>query len=320
MVDNLKEYLRNVVELESSIYMQEMTLDSAKKLVVLNKIIPPKLAREKSNVEKIEKPKNVIPSNEKNVWLFVICVAIAMMVMGIVLHAITGDDISIILVIGFIFFAGGVKRLKYVKHEQSRYELKLAQYYEELEIARKKDEEYEEHYKKMLSTAMDKYYEEVEIAKQNYSIASNQLSDLEQPLLDTKNALLELYNMDIIFPKYRNIIAMSTIYEYFASGRVSTLEGPDGAYNLYESELRQNIIISKLDSIIKNLEQIRENQYILYQELEKANTYSKEVVKELSQVANNTCVAAESNKVIEYKMDMVARNTKVIKWMKLING
>ena len=37
--------------------------------------------------------------------------------------------------------------------------------------------------------------------------------------------------------------AMCTMYEYFVTGRCDKLSGADGAYNLYETEVRQNIII-----------------------------------------------------------------------------
>jgi hypothetical protein len=60
--------------------------------------------------------------------------------------------------------------------------------------------------------------------------------------------------------------------EYLDSGRCSALEGPDGAYNLYESELRQNYIISKLDTIINQLDMIRENQYYLYTAMQDIKT------------------------------------------------
>ena len=49
------------------------------------------------------------------------------------------------------------------------------------------------------------------------------------------------------------------------------LEGPDGAYNLFESELRQDIIICQLDAALVALDKIQKNQYYLYEQLERAN-------------------------------------------------
>lgn len=78
----------------------------------------------------------------------------------------------------------------------------------------------------------------------------------------------ELCSMNVIFPKYLSYPALTTIYEYLQCGRCSTLSGPNGAYNLYESELTSHTIIGKLDQIIDSLEQIKRNQYSTYQLLQ----------------------------------------------------
>ena len=88
------------------------------------------------------------------------------------------------------------------------------------------------------------------------------------------------------------MVAITTISEYLASGRCYELEGPNGAYNLYEMELRQNIVINQLSSIITNLEQIRNNQYTLYQELVKANDTVEQVLSTVRGVEENTRLTA----------------------------
>ena len=93
---------------------------------------------------------------------------------------------------------------------------------------------------------------------------------LDQAREQTRRALQQLYDQDVIFPKYRNLVALSSIYEYLSSGRCSQLEGPAGAYNLYETELRQNTVIGQLSLILNDLSSIRNNQYVLYTELERA--------------------------------------------------
>ena len=100
-------------------------------------------------------------------------------------------------------------------------------------------------------------------------------------------ALQKHYEQNVVFPKYRNMVAITTINEYLMSGRCYELEGPNGAYNLYEMELRQNIVIGQLSSIISSLEQIRSNQFSLYQELVKANTTVKDILHEVKGVREN---------------------------------
>ena len=88
------------------------------------------------------------------------------------------------------------------------------------------------------------------------------------------------------------MVAVTTINEYLESGRCFELECPNGAYNLYETELRQNIIIGQLSTIISSLEQIRNNQFSLYQELVKANTTVNDILYEVQGVKENTRLTA----------------------------
>lgn len=84
-------------------------------------------------------------------------------------------------------------------------------------------------------------------------------------------ALGKLYDMDVVYPKYRNLSMISSLYEYFASGRCSTLEGHEGAYNILEQEIRLDHIVLRLDQVIVNLEKIRQNQYMLYEAMQSVN-------------------------------------------------
>ncbi len=113
-----------------------------------------------------------------------------------------------------------------------------------------------------------------------------QLDDLLKKLTATRE---KLYSADIVYSKYRDLIAISTIYEYLASGRCSELEGPNGAYNLYENELRANIIIGSLGQIISDIQQIKNGQFALYQELHNSN---RVIANILCNIADNTQLTA----------------------------
>ncbi len=89
-----------------------------------------------------------------------------------------------------------------------------------------------------------------------------------QAIVKTRN---ELYSYNIIYGKYRNYVALTTLYEYLDSGRCDSLDGPQGAYNLYESETRSNEIIVQLKTIATSLESIKANQFMLYNELKQVN-------------------------------------------------
>lgn len=148
-----------------------------------------------------------------------------------------------------------------------------------------------------------------------------------------KQTLDKFYAMDIIFPKYRNIFALCSIYEYLAAGRCNSLEGHEGAYNIYESELRQDLILVKLDIVISQLEDIKRNQYMLYQEMKTMNSTLRSISKQMGEmlkkadtiidntntIASNTQQIAENTAVTALCAQMTAKNTEALKYISLIN-
>ena len=69
-------------------------------------------------------------------------------------------------------------------------------------------------------------------------------------------ALADYYGAGVLHPKYQGLVPVTTIFEYFETGRCSALSGHEGAYNLYESEYRLNMINARLDTIQKQLAHI----------------------------------------------------------------
>ena len=167
--------------------------------------------------------------------------------------------------------------------------------------------------------ADNEYKERRKLADRNFAAAKEAVSLLDSPIEATKRALEQLYAHDIIFPKYRDLVAMCTMYEYFAAGRCTELTGPNGAYNLYEAELRQNLIINRLDTIISNLEQIRQNQYMLYQEMKTTNTILDNISSDVKQILKSTQEIAEASKITAYCSQVTAQNTEALKYIALIN-
>ena len=108
--------------------------------------------------------------------------------------------------------------------------------------------------------------------KEAYNRETNeQLQKFNEVKTTLQVSLTKLYAQNIVYAKYRNLVAISTIYEYFDSGRCTELEGPNGAYNMYEGELRSNIIICSLSQIISDLGQIKNGQYALYEQIRRSN-------------------------------------------------
>ncbi len=87
---------------------------------------------------------------------------------------------------------------------------------------------------------------------------------LQNQLIQTRSNLQKLYALDIVFPKYRNLPMLCSLYEYFCAGRCTSLEGHEGGYNILESEMRLDRIVTQMDRVISNLGQIQQNQYLLH--------------------------------------------------------
>lgn len=128
---------------------------------------------------------------------------------------------------------------------------------------------------------------------------------------NTERILKQYYDRNILFPKYRNLIAVSSIYEYLQSGRCSTLEGYEGAYNIFENELRLNLIVTKLDDIIYRLDSIRDNQYMLYDAINRGNHTSEKLFQSLEKIGDNSAVSA-------YNSSINAQNTEFLKWVEFL--
>ena len=60
------------------------------------------------------------------------------------------------------------------------------------------------------------------------------ITEAEELLKKTFATRNDLYAYDVIFGKYRDVVALSSFYEYLMSGRCTSLVGATGAYNIYE--------------------------------------------------------------------------------------
>ena len=137
----------------------------------------------------------------------------------------------------------------------------------------------------------------------------------------------QLYSMDIVFDKYRNIVALSSFYEYLMSGRCETLEGSDGAYNIYESEIRLNRIIDQLDEVIVSLDEIKKNQYMIFNALKSIdsslsslNRSMDKAVKSIQTIEKNTENQSKYLEQISANTAVIAHNTKVSAYYSKINA
>lgn len=147
---------------------------------------------------------------------------------------------------------------------------------------------------------------------------NREIADTEELLEKTFAARNEMYACDVVFGKYRNAVALSSFYEYLLSGRCTSLEGADGAYNIYENEIRMNRVISQLDTVIASLEEIKQNQYMMYEELnsineslDMLNSTMNQALESIQNIDANTKGLAEKTRVIAHNTAVAAYYSKV---------
>ena len=99
----------------------------------------------------------------------------------------------------------------------------------------------------------------------------SQRDEVKKKLDISEERLQTIYQKNFIFPKYRNLVMVCSLYEYICAGRCTELEGHEGAYNILETEIRLDRIISQLDKVIAQLEQIKQNQFMLYSAVQECN-------------------------------------------------
>ncbi len=169
-------------------------------------------------------------------------------------------------------------------------------------------------YKKTNSRYMEKQKEvefhrglEQQRVKQELNIKQdivNQISILRMEINEINNTLKQYYDLNIIHPKYRSLIPVTSFCEYLETGRCSQLEGHEGAYNIFENEIRLDKIATQIEVVIQHLDRIEQNQYYLYQTISDSNkkisqvmARNEQMIKSLGQIRDNTELAAYNSYV-----------------------
>lgn len=152
------------------------------------------------------------------------------------------------------------------------------------------------------------YYKNLQEWQKSYNEVTSKICSLKA---DTEKTLDRVYQTDLIYPKYRNLPALTCIYEYFVTGRCDELTGPHGAYNMYEDETRKDTIISQVNVVIDNLEQIKNSQYMLYQQVSAIRQDTYAVTRELQAIKGYTLVTAQMSALNAYYSAVTASNTRI---------
>lgn len=150
------------------------------------------------------------------------------------------------------------------------------------------------------------------------NIIDSEIVLIEESLRNSYKCRNDLYSYNIVFEKYRNLVALSTFYEYLMAGRCESLEGATGAYNIYENEIRLDTIITQLEEIKAKLEDIKQNQYMIYKTLQSISASLHSLSSSMAQATMSlksidvkATTTNEYLKTISNNTDIIAYNSAV---------
>lgn len=318
---NLKEYLKNVAELESSIYNQKEILENSEAVFRKNKPTLQTVTKRTAaypqkpvpleqgdyrSAERIEKD-----SRKGNAWLVSACV---FLLVGIIMLIAVISEVDgwpwfllggIACVVLPVILAPLFRANRSSDECVQNYEKAMAEYQAQCEQINQKNAALEKDFENSQRKANAEFDKKRKIYEENSREITTKLNS---NLSETERILKSYYDKDIIFGKYRNLVAMTTMYEYFASGRCTELEGPNGAYNLFEQETRQNVIITNLQDINQHLGDIKNNQYVLYQAMNQGLETMNNISADISAMANSVKSIEQASQITAYFAEISAKN------------
>lgn len=247
MGNRLTGYLKNVVELEKSLYSQNLAIDQVEEQIQNLGIF--------YEYRQPDKPLVYNENHFDGLGSSIGCGAILGAFIGMFAGGFTAG-----LIIGGIL-GGALNLFVTGSSEKSENDRRWKQY----------------------RTEMDAYNRAVEADKARLVREIKEKDRLSEILVmmkerrdETAMLLRKYYATDVIYPKYRNLIAVCSLCEYFMSGSTDTLKE---AYNKYDNEVLLKAIITKLDEVVVQLDAIKQNQYMLYEAVLEGNRISKKLVE-----------------------------------------
>lgn len=177
-------------------------------------------------------------------------------------------------------------------------------------LQRMKQKALNKEYAQRYQAAVDKEQARVRNENRMKAVVLAQIESIKKQKAAAEQARDKLYSMNILAEKYRGLIPVSSICEYLQVGRCESLTGHEGAYNIYELERRMNMIITQLKDINTKLEQIRDNQYALYEVVTQANNRLGRIEGVNNRMMNTMTSIRDNTELIAYNTEATAVATR----------
>lgn len=295
--EELKEYLGMVVQMEKEINLQERLSQKLQKEIQNAEWRMESIRNGQEYLSEPNPPKRKAENTSMLPTCAIITVAgvvftIILRVIGVLLDKWDVEGVLLVIIgipwmLGILLAGGGAAlgalgtiyylvTYPWQSHKDTKvFEAETRKYEQDYQNYQRNQKENEEKVKQINQLSVQK------------SVAETSKQQIESALVSSKRNLEKMYSYNIVFPKYRNYVMVSSIYEYLCAGRCKTLEGHEGAYNILELEIRLDRIITQLDRVIEELEAIRANQYMLYSCLKESNRKMDMLLQEETRIADS---------------------------------
>lgn len=100
------------------------------------------------------------------------------------------------------------------------------------------------------------------------------------------SALRNTFYVENILPeKYRNLVAVSTMYPWLQYGRCTEVYGHGGLFDTFEYDLKLGAIISNLKELNAKMNVVIQNQQILIKEVRRGNEIASQILSHVKDIA-----------------------------------
>lgn len=144
--------------------------------------------------------------------------------------------------------------------------------------------------------------------------------EIYEALLAAKNNLTQIYEEDVLPPKYRNLSAVATMLEYMMTRRCNAIDGYGGIFSTYAIEALQLEQLYQAVKMNQTLSRMEDNQRYMCCELKQANQTLSEIKEGIgrleitsARIAENTAISASANQ-------QTAETAQWLAWRAWANG
>lgn len=147
-----------------------------------------------------------------------------------------------------------------------------------------------------------------------YMVISYRQDEIFKELQNARETLQQIYSMNLIPMKYRNIEAVATFYEYLTTRRCDKINGHGGIYDTYEVERLKIEELKRLAMIEQRLSNIEDINRCIYSEMQQANRTLSGIKNSLTNIESQMEDINKNTAMIAVSQQQSAASLKWIEW------